>query len=427
VSYPADVAAVQRAVLEAREAPAGRGLLTRGLGRSYGDAAMNAGGQVLRLSAFDTIGIPARDGTIEIGAGASLHDVLARIVPQGWFVPVTPGTRLVTMGGAVSSDVHGKNHHRDGSLGSHLTFVDIVDGTGQARRLTPDDALFSAVVGGMGLAAVITRVGLRLRPIQTSSMTVHTTRTRDLEETMAQLVADDEGYRYTVAWLDTLAPGASLGRGVVTSGEHAPQGMPGSRPLADYRARALAPATPWAPQGLLTPRLVRAFNEAYYRRAPAQPTTDVQSIPAFFHPLDVLTGWNRLYGRRGFLQYQFVVPDPAAVERFVVTLQRHRVPGLLAVLKRFGPAAPAPLSFPRPGWTLAVDMPAHPSLGALLDRLDEDVVSAGGRQYFAKDGRMRPELVRVMYPRLDEWRTLRAQSDPDHVFTSDLARRLDLC
>lgn len=427
MSYPADVEAVQRAVLEARADPDGRGLLTRGLGRSYGDAAMNAGGRVLRLSALDTIGMPASDGTIEVGAGASLHDVLSRIVPQGWFVPVTPGTRYVTMGGAVSSDVHGKNHHHDGSLGSHLTFVDIVDGSGGARRLTPDDALFSAVVGGMGLAGVITRVGLRLRPIETSSMTVHTTRTRDLEETMGRLVTDDARYRYTVAWLDTLAPGAALGRGVVTSGEHAPQGTPGSRPLADYRAKALAPATPWAPQGLLTPALIRAFNEAYYRRAPAHPTTDIQGIPAFFHPLDVLTGWNRLYGRRGFLQYQFVVPDSAAVEHFVAALQSHRVPGLLAVLKRFGPAASAPLSFPRPGWTLAVDIPAHASLGRLLDQLDDYVVSAGGRHYFAKDGRMRPELVPVMYPRLDEWRTLRAQSDPEGVFISDLARRLDLC
>ena len=243
VSHPADIEGIQAAVVAARSDSNGRGLLARGLGRSYGDAAMNAGGRVVRLSALNTIGIPAPDGSVEVGAGVSLHDLLVRIVPQGWFVPVTPGTRHVTMGGAVSSDVHGKNHHRDGSLGSHLTFVDIVDGSGQARRLSPGDPLFGAVVGGMGLAAVITRVGLRLQPIQTSSMVVHTTRTRDLAETMAQLAADDVSHRYTVAWLDTLAPGAALGRGVVTSGDHASEGAPGSKPLSSYRAGALAPAT----------------------------------------------------------------------------------------------------------------------------------------------------------------------------------------
>lgn len=425
VEHLPSVAAVRDAVCAGTAS--GRGVLARGLGRSYGDAASNGGGTVLRLDGLGSIGPVSADGLVVLGAGASLDRVLAAVVPQGWFLPVTPGTQHVTVGGAVSADVHGKNHHADGSLAGHLVWLEVVDGLGQVRRVTRGDGAFDAVVGGMGLAGVVTRVCLRLRPIPSSSITVRTTRTADLATTMAQLEADDAIHRYTVAWLDTLAPGRSLGRGVVTSGDHTPADDPDGRPLRAYRARPLVAAPPWAPSGLLTSRRVRAFNTAYYHRAPRRPRVTRETIPAFFHPLDVVAGWNRLYGSRGFIQHQFAVADAALVQEVLTALQRERVTGFLAILKRFGRGNGLPLSFPMPGWTLAVDVPAAPEVAGLLDRLDERIVAAGGRHYLAKDGRVRPSLVPLMYPDLDRWRELREELDPRHVFASDLSRRLQLC
>lgn len=410
---------------------AGRALLTRGLGRSYNDAAQSAGGRVLRLGGeLARVGPVVADGrggaSVRVGAGATLHDLLATVVPQGWFVPVTPGTRQVTVGGAVAMDVHGKNHHRDGSLARHLTHIDLVDGRGDLLRVDAGDDRFGAVVGGLGLTGVVTRVGLRLIPVETSSITVLTTRTRDLAETMATLERDDAAHRYTVSWVDTLARGRSLGRGVVTSGDHTATGTAGSSPPTAYRTARPLPTPPVVPSTLLSPWRIRAFNEAYYRRAPAHPSVTQESIPAFFHPLDVVDRWNRLYGRRGFVQYQFVARSPETVERVLTALQRERVASFLAVLKRFGAGAGLPLSFPQPGWTLTVDIPADPRVAPVLDRLDDLVVADGGRLYLAKDGRMRPELLPVMYPALEEWRALRDRLDPDRVFASDLARRLAL-
>lgn len=415
----------------ARGPSASRGLLVRGLGRSYNDAGQSAGGRALRLGGdLATIGPVVPDGhggaSVEVGAGASLHDLLAALVPLGWFVPVTPGTRHVTLGGAVAMDVHGKNHHRDGSLARHLTRLEVVDGRATARQVTPGDDLFGAVVGGLGLTGVVTRVTLRLMPIGSSSVTVHTTRTRDLAETMAVLEHDDAAHRYTVSWVDTLARGRMLGRGVVTSGDHSPAGTEGARPLTAYGTGRPLPTPPWVPSTLLSALRIRAFNEAYYRRSPARPAVTQQPIPTFFHPLDVVDGWNRLYGRRGFVQYQFVARSPETVETVLTTLQREQVASFLAVLKRFGPGAGLPLSFPQEGWTLTVDIPADPAVAPVLDRLDEVVAADGGRLYLAKDGRMRPELLPVMYPDVDAWRALRDRLDPNHLFRSDLARRLAL-
>ena len=434
VSTVADGDAVATAVhgaLRRRSArPAGapeRGVLPRGLGRAYGDAAQNGGGLVLDLTGCTGIGEIQPDGVVEVAAGTSIGALIDHVVPHGWFVPVTPGTRHVTVGGALAADVHGKNHHRDASIGAHVVDVTLVDGLGEVRVLAAGDVLLGAVLGGMGLSGVIVAARLMMQPIETASITVHTSRTRDLDETMAALVAADASHRYTVAWLDTLAPGRRAGRAVLTSGDHTPGGDAAATPLAWHLSGRAVPAPSWAPSGLVRHSTARAFNEAYYRMAPATPTVGPAPLTAFFHPLDVVHGWNRAYGRVGFLQYQFAVADPKVVTDVLELFRRERITTFLPVLKRFGPGIQAPLSFPTPGWTLAVDVPADPATAATLDRADDIVVAAGGRCYLAKDARVRPQLIPDMYPDLDRWRELRGRLDPDGLFVSDLSRRLALC
>jgi decaprenylphospho-beta-D-ribofuranose 2-oxidase len=405
-----------------------RGILARGLGRSYGDAAVTSGGRVVVTDRLRGIGAVDPDtGEIDVGAGTSVGELLEHCVPQGWFVPVTPGTRHVTLGGAVAADVHGKNHHRDGTLGAHVVEVDLVDGLGQRRTVRRDDPLMLAVLGSMGLTGIITRVRIALRPIETASVTVETHRTDDLDATMAVLADDDTHHRHTVAWVDCLVRGHRLGRGVVTSGDHTPGDVDArALPLLEYATARAVPSPSWVPDRLLAPGAMRLFNEAYFRRAPAHRAGEQQTVGAFFHPLDAVAGWNRLYGRRGFLQHQLTVSDPEVVRRVLMLFQRAGAPAYLAVLKRFGPQSAAPLSFPQAGWTLAVDLPAVPAVGPVLDAADELVAAAGGRVYLAKDSRLRAGLLPVMYPALEQWRELREQLDPHRVFVSDLSRRLHL-
>jgi decaprenylphospho-beta-D-ribofuranose 2-oxidase len=412
-----------------RSGPA-RGLLARGLGRSYGDAAQNAGGVVLDMRGCALIGpIDPAAGIVTGGGGASLESLLRLAVPQGWFIPVSPGTRQVTLGGAVAADVHGKNHHRDGSVASHVLALSIVDGRGTLRTLGPDDELFWGVVGGMGLTGVVVEVTLQLRAISSAWVLVDTYRTANLDETMSRLVETDARRRYSVAWLDCLARGRSLGRGVVTAGDHA---SAEETPAAASRdPLRFAPRTrlraPLLPPAVLNAASVRAFNAVYHRGAPRERTDDLVSITSFFHPLDVIHDWNRLYGPGGFVQYQFVTPEPTVVAAAIERLAEVHAPGFLAVLKRFGPGNRGLLSFPAPGWTLALDIPARiEGLARLLDDLDERVAASGGRVYLAKDSRLRPDLVDTMYPGAARWRQIRAGTDPDSVFRSDLARRLAL-
>lgn len=402
-----------------------RGVIARGLGRSYGDAAQNAGGLVLETGGLDQIGpVDPTSGLVTCGAGVSLDRLIRTVLPQGWFVPVTPGTRQVTVGGAVAADIHGKNHHGDGSICAHLDSVVLVDGRGELRTLTPEDDLFWAVPGGMGLTGVIVAATLRLIPVRSDRMVVDTVRTASLDETMEALAEADRTHRYSVAWVDCLAGGGGLGRGVVTAGEHA--ASPGEHD-GGGRLPTTAWAVPsWAPRPPLSPRTVRLFNEAYHRAAPRS-RRSLEPLGSFFHPLDVVGEWNRLYGARGFVQHQLAVRDPEVVRQVIAMFAAHRAPTFLCVLKRFGPGSAAPLSFPQPGWTLAVDLPAGGRrVGALLDEVDAAVIAGGGRVYLAKDARLAPSALAQMYPRLDEWRRLRERLDPDHVFVSDLARRLHL-
>ncbi|MFC0497172.1 FAD-binding protein [Streptomyces mutabilis] len=412
-----------------------RGGIARGLGRAYGDAAQNAGGAVLDMTGLDRVhAIDADGGTVLCDAGVSLHRLMEVLLPLGWFVPVTPGTRYVTVGGAIGADIHGKNHHVSGSFARHVLSFELLTADGRVRTVDRGTPLFDATAGGMGLTGVILTATVRLQPVETALMSVDTERAADLDDLMARLTATDHRYRYSVAWIDLLARGARTGRAVLTRGDHAPLDALPERsrarrdPLA-FRTSRLPAAPDLVPDGLLSRTTVGLFNELWYRKAPRVSRGRLQRISTFFHPLDGVPHWNRVYGRGGFVQYQFVVGHDRAdaLRRIVRRISEHRCPSFLAVLKRFGEADPGWLSFPVPGWTLALDVPAGlPGLGAFLDGLDEEVAQAGGRVYLAKDSRLRPELLDAMYPRLTDFRALRAELDPRGVFVSDLARRLHL-
>ncbi len=348
---------------------------------------------------------------------------------MGYFVPVTPGTRYVSVGGAIACDIHGKNHHLSGSFAQHVESLDLIGPDGTTRTLGQDTDDFWLTAGGMGLTGIITSAVLRLTPVETSLMSVDTERVPDLHTLMRRMRESDDDHTYSVAWIDTLASGRALGRSVLTRGEHASaQQVRHRRRGGALPAEPRLTAPPYAPGWLISRPTTKVFNEMWFRKAPAHRVGEITDIPAFFHPLDGVAGWNRLYGRRGFVQYQFVVPD--AGEQAMVEIVRRLAdaghPSFLAVLKRFGPGNRAPLSFPMSGWTLAVDLPTHPGLRTLLAELDRIVVAAAGRLYLAKDSRLDAETLSAMYPRLDEFRAGLRRLDPDRVFRSDLARRLDL-
>jgi decaprenylphospho-beta-D-ribofuranose 2-oxidase len=410
----------------------GRGLIARGLGRSYGDAAQNAGGAVL-MPLPEAMTLDRGRAVVELSAGTSLDDLIRFLLPQGFFVPVTPGTRYVTVGGAVAADIHGKNHHRVGSIGSHVVSLDLVSGDARPRTIGPDDdaELFWATVGGMGLTGVITAVTLRVLPVESGFMSVNTERLDGLDAVMDRMREADRDSTYSVAWIDTLARGAHLGRSVLTTGEHALKVALSPR-LANRRlevpSKTRLGVPDLLPGSLISKPTVRLFNEAWFRKAPRSRGDELQSIATFFHPLDGVANWNRLYGRVGVVQYQFVVPDTteAALPDLVELIARAGHPSFLAVLKRFGPGNPGLLSFPMEGWTLALDVPAREDVGALFADLDRRVVAAGGRVYLAKDSRLPVATLEAMYPRLEEFREVRRQVDPRGVFQSDLSRRLGL-
>lgn len=407
-------------------------MLARGLGRSYGDAAQNAGGVVVDLTGLDRIlAVDAEAPSVVVEAGVSLDALMSAVLPLRLWVPILPGTRHVTVGGAIAADVHGKNHHRSGSFGNHVLAMWLVTADGQEHRLTPADPLFWATVGGMGLTGILTKAHLRLARTTTAYMSVTTDRVPDLATMMQLLEEGDDDFPYTVAWFDSMSPRRQVGRGVVHRGR--PSSVDELSPRQRRRALTLPAARTVTvpdviPRSLVNRASGRIFSEAWFYKAPRHRVGETQTASSFFHPLDGIADWNRLYGPRGFCQYQFVVPFSAtdSVRECVALIVASGHVSCLNVLKRLGPGNDGLLSFPMPGWTLAADFPVREGLGELLDALDDIVLAAGGRLYLAKDGRMTERTLEASYPRLADFRRIRREVDPTGIFISDLARRLNL-
>ena len=398
-------------------------LIARGLGRSYGDSALAP--QVLstcRLDHFQAFDVTS--GLLTCAAGVSLDSILRIFVPRGWFLPVTPGTRFVTVGGAIASDVHGKNHHVDGTFSAHVRRIDLLLGNGERVAASPTENtdLFHATCGGMGLTGIILSATVQLKPIRASDIIETTIKVPSLD---AVLEAFDVhmASTYSVAWIDYLARGASLGRSLLMLGEHAPDG-----PLT---VQTKPPrSVPFdLPAGLLNRATMQTFNTLYYGRVRRTQSTRRLPFEPFFYPLDALSGWNRLYGKAGFVQYQFVLPKDTGVAGLREVLELITQSGcssFLAVLKVFGAANANHLSFPTAGYTLALDFKVEPAVFELLDVLDCVVLNYGGRIYLTKDARMTETTFKASYPRWLEFEQARARWHAHGKFASVQSRRLGL-
>ena len=407
-------------------------LISRGLGRGYGDCAVNGFGVTSSTSGLTTFSL---EGSVLVAeAGACFDEILRQIIPMGYFIPVTPGTKFVTIGGAIAADVHGKNHHKDGSFGNFVLELDLMIADGSVQKISPEknSKLFWATVGGMGLTGVILRAKVQLTAIRTSKILSTNIVCKNLDVLMSEMIRADESSKYSVAWVDTLASGKKLGRSILSVGDHAAESDLGRKlrkSRLQYSSKQLISFPRVGFSGFINRFTVRVFNALWFYKAKLTKKRKLVSFDGFFYPLDGVRDWNRVYGSAGFIQYQFSVPDEAShlVKLTLEKLAEHKIPSFLSVLKRFGPQGEGLLSFPSKGWTLAVDIPAGvDGLGELLDELDEKVVTAGGRLYFAKDSRMNPRHVEKMYPKLEEFREVKREVDAENVFQSNLSRRLGL-
>jgi FAD/FMN-containing dehydrogenase len=396
----------------------GSGLIAHGLGRSYGDVALNDQGTVLLTRSLDRfIAFDRATGVLRAEAGVSLDEILHLVMPQGWFLAVTPGTRYVTLGGAIANDVHGKNHHTAGSFGCHVRAFELLRSDGTRLTCSPQQHAdwFAATVGGLGLTGLVTWAEIQLVPITQPLLWVHNRRFGRLDDYWALDATLGTRHEYSVAWVDCLHGG----RGIYSAGDFAgSQPAAATPPLARQRRMPVDP-----PVSLINGLSLRAFNFAYYHRP--IPARGLQHIGPFFYPLDAVQDWNRLYGRRGFFQYQCVLPRTTmrdAATALFRTIGRSGQGSFLAVFKTFGDrVSPGLLSFPRPGATLALDFPNHgASTLRLFDTLDQIVAEAGGALYPAKDARMPATLFRSGYPQLD---TFSRYLDP--AFSSSFWRRVD--
>lgn len=410
-----------------------RPLIARGLGRSYGDASLNSDRPVLLMERINRfLSFDENTGIFRGEGGVSLEEILEFFVPRGWFLPVTPGTKFATLGGCVATDVHGKNHHVDGAFGKHVKGLELILADGSVRRCSPksDPDLFWATVGGMGLTGIISEVSLQLIPIESAYVMVQHHVAPNLDAAFDILSKEDD--KYSVAWIDCLSTGADFGRSIVMSGHHA---VLSELPLKIKDPLHVKPrpklSIPFnCPSSLMNKWTIKAFNALYYRFQGSKKEAFVTDYDRYFYPLDSVSDWNRLYGKKGFLQYQFVVPMQTAKEalrEILGELTRHQCASFLAVLKRFGKENEGFLSFPKEGYTLALDIPLNdPSLFAFLDQLDELVLKHKGRIYLAKDARMKAATFRAMYPRLGQWQRIKNVIDPKNRFSSDLSRRLEM-
>ncbi len=415
-----------------------RGVIARGMGRSYGDPAQNGGGLVVDMTPLNRIhSIDPDTGIVDVDGGVTLDQLMKAALPYGLWVPVLPGTRQVTIGGAIGPDIHGKNHHSAGSFGDHVLSIELLVADGRVLHLEPTGEtaeLFWATVGGMGLTGIILRARIQMTFTETAYFIADTDRTDTLDETIALHSDGSEvNYTYSSAWFDAISAPPKTGRSTISRGSLAT--LDQLKELAPKLAKD--PLKFNAPQLMTVPDIfpswtmnklsLMAIGEAYYLMgSPAR--NQVQNLTQFYQPLDLIGEWNRGYGKAGFLQYQFVVPTDA-VEPFKDIIYDIQASGhytALNVFKLFGEGNQAPLSYPMKGWNVCVDFPIRPGLNEFLDRLDDQVMQFGGRLYLAKESRTSAEKFHAMYPGMAGWLQTRREIDPTGVFASDMSRRLEL-
>ena len=431
-----DVDTIAKAVQVAAES--GRGVIARGMGRSYGDPAQNGGGLVIDMQELNQIhSIDPDTGIVDVDAGVTLDQLMKAALPYGLWVPVLPGTRQVTIGGAIGPDIHGKNHHSAGSFGDHVLSMELLVADGRVLHLEPTGEtaeLFWATVGGMGLTGIILRARIKMTKTETAYFISDTVRTTTLDETIEEHShGQEEGYTYSSAWFDAISAPPKTGRSTISRGslatldqlkEFAPKLA--KDPLK-FKAPQLMTVPDIFPSWTMNKLTLSAIGEAYYMMG-APSKNDIKNLTQFYQPLDLIGEWNRGYGSKGFLQYQFVVPTDA-VEPFKDIIYQIQSSGhytALNVFKLFGEGNRAPLSYPMKGWNVCVDFPIRPGLNEFLDRLDDQVMEFGGRLYLAKESRTSAEKFHKMYPELPGWLKTRHDIDPTGVFASDMSRRLEL-
>lgn len=408
-------------------------LIPRGAGRAYGDAALNSENRVVDLQRLNRmLDFDAESGILQAEAGVTLDEIIDVFVPRGFFPPAVPGTRFVTLGGAVAADIHGKSHHRHSSFGTHVLWFDLMTASGEVKRCSREEngELFRATIGGMGLTGVVVELAIRLQRIESAYVQGEFIRVGNIDAAIEKFESADNAYECSTAWIDCLSSKGALGRSVLQVGNFAArESLPPKLRTEPFLAKGTSgPAVPInLPNFTLNSMTVRAFNFAIYATHPNNNHLTTPFQP-FFFPLDSIQNWNRIYGKRGFVQYQCVWPLEQSREGLIEMLEATSQSGrasFLSVLKKFG-AQDGILSFPMPGYTLAMDFPVTEGLLDFLERLDQMVLKRGGRVYLAKDARMRPDTFRAMYPKFSEWQSVKAKADPNNHFSSTLSRRLQM-
>ena len=419
-----------------------RGVIARGMGRSYGDPAMNGGGLVIDMQALNKIhNIDPDTAVVDVDAGVTLDQLMKAALPYGLWVPVLPGTRQVTIGGAIGPDIHGKNHHSAGSFGNHVKTMELLVADGRVLHLepegTPDDPngeLFWATVGGMGLTGIVLRAQINMTRTETAYFIADGDMTHTLDETIEfHSDGSEHNYTYSSAWFDAISPAPKLGRAAISRGSLATldQLKELSPKLAKnplkFNAPQLMTVPDIFPNFTMNKLSMVAIGELWWLKS-GEYRNQVQNLTQFYQPLDLIGEWNRGYGSKGFLQYQFVVPTEAVepFKQIIRDIQKSGHYSALNVFKLFGEGNRAPLSYPMPGWNVCVDFPIKPGLGKFLDDLDRRVMEFGGRLYLAKESRTSAENFHKMYPGLPGWLETRRNIDPTGVFASDMSRRLEL-
>lgn len=407
--------------------------IPRGMARSYGDSALATKTiSSLKLNRF--LAFDEKTGGLTCESGVTFEDILTYFVPRGWFPPVTPGTKFVTMGGAIASDVHGKNHHKEGSFSNHTHSFTLCTAKGEILNCSRNEnaAIFWATLGGMGLTGMVLTVTFQLKKIETSWIKMESIQTRNLEETL-DVLNEYESATYTVAWTDCLMQGKNLGRSLFMKGEHASLYDISATKHVQNPLRTpskLQLSLPFNfPSFTVNSLTVKAFNFLYYNKQLSKETHAIADYDTFFYPLDFVHHWNRIYGKRGFTQYQFVIPKEKGYEGMKRIIEKIGAAGMgsfLVVLKTFGPQDSEYLAFPQAGYTLAMDFAIEPRLFPFLEELDEIVLEYGGRIYLTKDARLSPETFRKMYPNLPQFQAIIQGLDPERRIRSVQSDRLEI-